>query len=207
MSREKISAIPQEHLGITFRSRTEARWAEFFHLVDVEFQYEPDGFRLEDDWYVPDFYLPFANIYFEVKPTEPTVREVRVAKALAAAAKAVVVVGCGNPREDVDLVAFDSVGRQTFVEFSHDNTVSTVWIGEAQVENCWQVPLSANCTSRGYYRSSHLDEAGKLQFNKPHAHFNRPSIDAERRVVSRRDDERRVIRSREPRIVVNRRDR
>lgn len=206
MSRERIAAIPQEHRGITYRSRTEARWAEYFHSKHLDFQYEPDGFRLDGDWYVPDFYLPYANIYFEVKPTEPTVREVRVAKALAATAKAVVVVACGNPREDVDLIAFDSVGRQTFVELAYDNTVSSAWIGEAQThEDCWEVPLSADCTSRGYGRDPCLDAAGKLQFNKPKADFNRPRIDAERRVVSGQV-ERRVIAPRERRVLIKWRD-
>lgn len=52
-----------------YRSRLEARWAVFFDTMRIQFQYEPESFRLEDgSIYLPDFYLPDVQWYAEVKP-------------------------------------------------------------------------------------------------------------------------------------------
>lgn len=65
----KIKNIETEYNGYLFRSRLEARWAVFFDGIDVEYQYEPEGFKIGDDCnYLPDFYLPDYNIFVEVKP-------------------------------------------------------------------------------------------------------------------------------------------
>lgn len=51
-----------------FRSRAEARWAVFFDFLGIEFEYEPEGFKLSDGtFYLPDFYLPRQKTWFEVK--------------------------------------------------------------------------------------------------------------------------------------------
>ena len=53
-----IRAIETSYDGYRFRSRLEARWAVFFNAAGIEYQYEPEGFILEDgSWYLPDFYL------------------------------------------------------------------------------------------------------------------------------------------------------
>lgn len=42
--------------GYKFRSRLEARWAVFFDALGVEYEYEPDGFELDNGmYYLPDF--------------------------------------------------------------------------------------------------------------------------------------------------------
>ncbi len=54
--------------GYKFRSRLEARWAVFFNSAGVEWQYETEGFELEDGRrYLPDFYLPKSGCFVEVK--------------------------------------------------------------------------------------------------------------------------------------------
>ena len=54
-----IRAIETSYDGYRFRSRLEARWAVFFNAAGIDYQYEPEGFILEDrSWYLPDFYLP-----------------------------------------------------------------------------------------------------------------------------------------------------
>jgi hypothetical protein len=56
-------AIQTQYDGYKFRSRTEARWAVFFNSLDIEFQYEPEGFVLpSDECYLPDFYLPNIGV-------------------------------------------------------------------------------------------------------------------------------------------------
>lgn len=44
-----------------FRSKLEAKWAVFFDLAGIKYQYEPEAFLCEDkSQYTPDFFLPDA---------------------------------------------------------------------------------------------------------------------------------------------------
>lgn len=64
----KIRAIPTEYNGIQFRSKLEAEWAKFFDSIGIRYIYEPEGYVLSDGTkYLPDFYLPNSNQWFEVK--------------------------------------------------------------------------------------------------------------------------------------------
>lgn len=66
-----IKPIETRYKNYRFRSRLEARWAVFFDALGLEWQYEPEGYDLgEYGWYLPDFYLPYFNLFVEVKPTE-----------------------------------------------------------------------------------------------------------------------------------------
>ena len=63
-----IKAIETTYNGYRFRSRLEARWAVFFDAVGMPYEYEPEGFVLDDGTtYLPDFYLPWFNAYVEIK--------------------------------------------------------------------------------------------------------------------------------------------
>lgn len=73
-----IKAIETKYKGYRFRSRLEARWAVFFDALGVEWEYEKEGFSLENgESYLPDFWLPKANMWAEVKPEAFTDRELR----------------------------------------------------------------------------------------------------------------------------------
>lgn len=62
-----MKAIPTTYAGTNFRSRLEARWAAFFDLAGIAWDYEPVDF---DGW-TPDFVLRLAApVYVEVKPVE-----------------------------------------------------------------------------------------------------------------------------------------
>lgn len=63
-----IKSIPTTYAGVRFRSRLEARWAAFFDLAKLQWEYEPIDFA---GW-APDFLIrtPLAPIYAEVKPVE-----------------------------------------------------------------------------------------------------------------------------------------
>lgn len=64
----EIKAIETHYNGNRFRSRLEARWAVFFDTMGIEYLYEPEGFKMQDGTcYLPDFYLPKMNEFFEVK--------------------------------------------------------------------------------------------------------------------------------------------
>jgi hypothetical protein len=71
MAKAKISTIETAYNGVTFRSRTEARWAVFFDAAGIPWQYEPEGFEFCGERYVPDFWLPREQTYFEVKGELP----------------------------------------------------------------------------------------------------------------------------------------
>ena len=63
-----IKAVPTEFRGTKYRSRLEAEWARWLHERKVNYQYESRRFKLElGIWYLPDFYLPEARTYIEVK--------------------------------------------------------------------------------------------------------------------------------------------
>lgn len=75
----ELRAIQTEYKGYLFRSRLEARWAVFFDVCGVAWEYEPEGYDLGDGLcYLPDFLLhgvtvnhgyfkKNCDIYVEVK--------------------------------------------------------------------------------------------------------------------------------------------
>lgn len=63
-----IKSIDTEYNGMLFRSRLEARWAVFFDVAGIKYEYEPEGFEHHGYRYLPDFYLPELDTYVEVKP-------------------------------------------------------------------------------------------------------------------------------------------
>lgn len=77
-----IPAIETRFNGIKYRSRLEARYAVFFGVLGLEFQYEPEKFDTPCGPYIPDFWLPGCGsesfdeqyphgVFVEVKGPEP----------------------------------------------------------------------------------------------------------------------------------------
>lgn len=60
-------AIETVYNGLRFRSRLEARWAVFFDAMEVEYEYEKQGYEAYGYRYLPDFYLPKLKCFAEVK--------------------------------------------------------------------------------------------------------------------------------------------
>ena len=162
-----MKSIPQEHDGIHYRSRTEARWGEFWSLADLSFEYEPEGFDLFGDWYVPDFKV--GPIYFEIKGAAPTARERMLARLLARETVSKVVIASGNPGS-ATMRSFSSDGSESdcylVAEFKRGDGA---WLAQSLDGGGWAIPLAkglANCSADG---SAHpmLAVAGRLQFNAP----------------------------------------
>ena len=65
-----MQAIETVYDGHRFRSRLEARWAVFFNTYGINYEYEFEGFESNGTRYLPDFYLPDINRWFEVKGTK-----------------------------------------------------------------------------------------------------------------------------------------
>lgn len=83
---KRIGAIETVYAGHKFRSRLEARWAVFFDKLNIRWQYEPQGFEADGQRYLPDFFLPDAGIWAEVKGDPDGILEDR--KKLIAVLKA-----------------------------------------------------------------------------------------------------------------------
>ncbi|OLB42779.1 MAG: hypothetical protein AUG51_20910 [Acidobacteria bacterium 13_1_20CM_3_53_8] len=62
-----VKAIETEYDGYRFRSRLEARWAVFFNTLGIPYEYEKEGFDTNGTWYLPDFFLPEQDCWYEVK--------------------------------------------------------------------------------------------------------------------------------------------
>src|SRR5689334_22122679 len=91
-----IKAIETQYKGYRFRSRLEARWAVWLDSLGIQYRYEAEGFDLDGEWYLPDFFLPEkparrwedgipqeAGYWLEIKPLPLSDREERLLKALA----------------------------------------------------------------------------------------------------------------------------
>lgn len=69
---EQVRAIRRpryvvEYAGVQFRSTYEARAAAAFDALKMRWEYEPRSFDLGDFTYMPDFYLPDQEVYWELK--------------------------------------------------------------------------------------------------------------------------------------------
>jgi len=67
-----IAAIDTIYKGYRFRSRLEARWALFFDLAEMRWEYEVEPIKVNGEAYLPDFKLAVPElrepVYLEVKP-------------------------------------------------------------------------------------------------------------------------------------------
>ena len=107
----QLKAIETVYNGYRFRSRLEARWAVFFDAMDVEYQYEPEGFDLGDGvWYLPDFWLPHIETWVEIKPTELDSHEQQKAYLLSAQSGQAVLSLFGYPNARFEEISDDGYG-------------------------------------------------------------------------------------------------
>lgn len=72
-------AIQTYYKGFKFRSRLEAKWAIFFDAMGIIWEYEPEGFKMDNGiCYLPDFYLPELDIWVEVKGVLNSIDEEKI---------------------------------------------------------------------------------------------------------------------------------
>lgn len=89
-----IQAIETVYKGFRFRSRLEARWAVFMDALGIRWEYENEGFNLVQGKYLPDFWLPDAECFLEIKPNrELAAGELNRIMELATSKKVVVCSG------------------------------------------------------------------------------------------------------------------
>ena len=72
-----IKPIETVYNGYRFRSRLEARWAVFFDALGIKYEYEPEGYTLQDGTkYLPDFMIYVRHRSYEDE-WEPVFAEVK----------------------------------------------------------------------------------------------------------------------------------
>ena len=91
-----IKAIETVYNGYRFRSRLEARWAVFFDMLGIKYEYEKEGYDLNGVSYLPDFWLPELKRWIEIKGQEPTEEEKGKAYQLANLTRYPVYIFAGN---------------------------------------------------------------------------------------------------------------
>jgi hypothetical protein len=82
-----VHAIETHYAGCRFRSRLEARVAVFLDNLNINWEYEPQGFELPSGRYLPDFRIttgvePVEQFWIEVKGPQPDTREITVASEI-----------------------------------------------------------------------------------------------------------------------------
>ncbi|WP_144411524.1 hypothetical protein [Azotobacter chroococcum] len=93
--REKQSVF--FYSGYEMRSHSETRWAAMMDAVGVVWLYEPRREDTRHGWYKPDFYVPAAGVFVEVKGPAPTKVEVEKAADVEAATGCPVIFAYGRP--------------------------------------------------------------------------------------------------------------
>ncbi len=109
-----IKPIETIYKGYRFRSRLEARWAVFFDSLGIKWEYEPEGIEFDDGTrYLPDFYLPDSNQFFEVKGVMSDT-DMQKVRALIAAGYSVTIGYDGGRFRTCDLWEDDETGQMSF---------------------------------------------------------------------------------------------
>lgn len=159
-----ITPIPTTYRGRLYRSRTEARWATFFHTAHIQAQYEPRYYDLCDgDRYLPDFTLFDGNLFAEVKPTEPTHEERWKAIQLASELRKPFIFLVGPPSRHTLYPMFFSHIEQGQGPIDYDDPP---W---GRIEQCRRCPGSVLAT----YWQNNVNEIAGCYFLGRHDDIDR----------------------------------
>lgn len=92
-----IKAIETKYKGYRFRSRLEARWAVFFDALKLDWEYEKEGFEMQDDGrYLPDFWVSDWQTWVEIKSSAPERGYLLKPTAFADRGEPLLLI-CGDP--------------------------------------------------------------------------------------------------------------
>ena len=142
-----IKPIETVYNGYRFRSRLEARWAVFFDVLGIEYEYESEGYDLgECGWYLPDFYLPELSCFIEVKGKAPGLESIQNKKCRALAVgtgKPVYMVFNCRPFETV----FDGVGMGTVSKFYGSYNY---FLPDGDWDGCWNIGYCQQCKNYSF---------------------------------------------------------
>lgn len=147
-----IKAIETSYKGFRFRSRLEARFAVFFDSLGVKWEYEPEGYALDDGrCYLPDFFLPDLVCWFEIKPTYPD-RE---------ATQKMLDLCLGTAKSGV--IAYGGVAQDHMLMFSNDIAENSAGSGTSDYAGwfvcgrCGNAFIHPGFYDREFYHDSDFD--------------------------------------------------
>ena len=155
MKENTIKPIETLYNGMRFRSRLEARWAVFFDALGMKYEYEPEGYALQNgSAYLPDFYLPTEGMFAEVKPErEGAIDELKKVEQFVMDTKNVVLILPTIPaHREPDFWWFTAVYwhpvRRTMLERK--------LMFKKEEESCWTESNYAICDAaeRGFWLSN-----------------------------------------------------
>lgn len=116
-----IKPIETLYGGSRFRSRLEARWAVFFDALNVKWEYEKEGFTLQNgEDYLPDFYLPEAEAFVEIKSGVPSYQERERARLLYSGTGKFVYIFQGLPINKFGFPKVDVFAKVTILDMLYD---------------------------------------------------------------------------------------
>lgn len=160
----KIKSKDTEYNGYRFRSRLEARWANFFDRMGIKFVYEPQTFVLENGTlYIPDFYLPDLNAFAEVKFEKLNSRDFKKAFLLVKEGPQKLLILDGDPsptkftlmeKDDNDPLGFKLGYFNLILDDKKENFIDSPYVVNRET-----------CRERGYLRELQaIDKARKNRF-------------------------------------------
>ena len=117
--------IGTRYAGCHFRSRLEARWAVFFDALGVRWEYEREGFEWEAGHhdgpyggvdllggrYLPDFWLPGLDTFYEVKGPQPTSEEERLCREINLTTGLRIILAWGGIPAETDETGLREIDR------------------------------------------------------------------------------------------------
>ena len=147
----RTQGVPTDYNHITFRSKTEARWAVFFDRLGIKYEYEaPVELQGEDaDSYTgaveytahPDFWLPQISMWTEVKSDQFDEDEVGKARVLATQSFRGCILLAGQPAcKEYRLVVSQHLDADRFDRFTFAEAFG---IGESEVREAARAARSA----------------------------------------------------------------
>lgn len=173
-----IAALPTLYDGITFRSRIEARWALFFNMAGISYEYEPEAYKFTgpdgyEEAYLVDFYLPSKKVFVEIKGGNykdfPYLPSERIHPALEKCGKLARrtdtnVLLLAGPIPNLSLAKRKEWLRVHFGPNTHEEPESVAWLYLLQQNGCnWQLITP----EFDYYSKWNLEDADSLEGADP----------------------------------------
>lgn len=172
-----IKPIETEYNGYRFRSRLEARWAVFFDILGIPYEYEKEGYDLNGKWYLPDFWVPAWDAFVEIKGEAPTQEEkIKCAKLAKASGKNTLLIH-GTPIPSGHKIAYfyssgectDTLGEfrqcrrcpEIFIVWKddNDNAYGAMSIGHPKVEEYMKKDPRHECLDRWPLVHAEIEQA------------------------------------------------
>lgn len=130
---EGTSPLPLIWRGVSYRSKVEACWAEFFYLCGIVADYELNQYPITGGYYLPDFWLHRQDHFVEIKGAKPEKDELTRLRQAARSIKKPVVLLWGSPLVHV---SWDG---------STENNTGRLIDAKGKTTGPWQLCACPNC--------------------------------------------------------------